>query len=302
MRKTISMMFLMCMITLGANAQLLYKITGKDLQKPSYVIGTYHLASASFADSIPGFHKAMEEVEQVYGEVSMDGEFSADRMIMIQDAMRMPEGKKVTSLFNMEELKRLNAFMTNFLGAGFDNPMVEKQMGYLTPMALLTQFQLITFMKKSGEIVDPQKMFDVYVQKAASALHKPTGGLETIEFQINTLYKGNSLERQAQLLMCLVDHPDFNNQMVEAIIKAFYAQDLDGIKAAMDLKYENACDNTPEEEAALIDNRNANWAKQLPAIMAEKSTLFAVGAAHLPGDKGLLQLLRQAGYTVEGVK
>ena len=36
--------------------------------------------------------------------------------------------------------------------------------------------------------------------------------------------------------------------------------------------------------------------------MADKSTLIAVGAGHLPGDKGVLSLLRQAGYTVEAVK
>ena len=58
----------------------------------------------------------------------------------------------------------------------------------------------------------------------------------------------------------------------------------------------------PEELAQLIDNRNADWAKKMPAIMAAKPTFFVVGAGHLPGAKGVLQLLKDAGYTVEAVK
>ena len=40
----------------------------------------------------------------------------------------------------------------------------------------------------------------------------------------------------------------------------------------------------------------------MPGIMKDKSTLFAVGAAHLVGEKGVIELLKKAGYTVEGIK
>ncbi|MDY5034870.1 MAG: TraB/GumN family protein, partial [Prevotella sp.] len=48
-------------------------------------------------------------------------------------------------------------------------------------------------------------------------------------------------------------------------------------------------------------NRNLNWAKLMPAIMGAKPTLFAVGAGHLCGEHGMIQLLRNAGYCVEAV-
>ena len=54
---------------LGINAQLLYKISGKDIKKPSYIVGTFHVAPASFVDSIPGLRAAMDEAEQVCGEL-----------------------------------------------------------------------------------------------------------------------------------------------------------------------------------------------------------------------------------------
>jgi uncharacterized protein YbaP (TraB family) len=101
--------------------------------------------------------------------------------------------------------------------------------------------------------------------------------------------------------MCLIDHQDFMESMSDKIVNAFYAQDLTAVKAAMDEKIGNSCDCTPEEEDALINNRNADWLTKMPAIMSAKPTFFAVGAGHLPGDKGVLQLLKNAGYTVEGV-
>jgi uncharacterized protein YbaP (TraB family) len=64
----------------------------------------------------------------------------------------------------------------------------------------------------------------------------------------------------------------------------------------------NSCDDTPEEKADLIDNRNADWVTKMPTIMEAQPTFFAVGAAHLVGEKGVLNLLRKAGYQVEGVK
>ena len=70
----------------------------------------------------------------------------------------------------------------------------------------------------------------------------------------------------------------------------------------MDAKLNNTCDGTPEEKETLIYARNDNWMKQMPEIMKQKSTLFAVGAGHLPGERGLLAQLKKAGYTVEGVK
>ena len=70
----------------------------------------------------------------------------------------------------------------------------------------------------------------------------------------------------------------------------------------MDEKEHNQCDSTPEEEDQLINDRNANWIKLMPQIMKDKATFFAVGAGHLPGDKGVLTLLKNAGYTIEGVK
>ncbi|MBR5060539.1 MAG: TraB/GumN family protein [Prevotella sp.] len=301
MKRITTFMFLMAMVAIGAQAQLLYKISGNGLTAPSYIIGTYHVAPVSFVDSISGIRQVLADVEQVYGELDMTDLLSGDNMQKMQAAMMLPEGTTLTSLLSENETSRLNARLREVMGVDMTNPMVAQQLNQLSPMTLSTQLSLLNFMKKTPGF-DPTNLFDSYFQKVATEQGKGVGGLESLEFQIKMLYQGKSLERQKELLMCQVDNWDFMEQMTDNVIKAFFNQDLNAIKEAMDMKMDSSCDSTPEEEAQLIDDRNANWLQQMPAIMQAKPTLFAVGAGHLPGDKGVLHLLKTAGYSVEGVK
>lgn len=291
---------MLVLASIGTQAQLLFKISGHGLTSPSYIVGTYHLASVSFVDSIPGIRQAMADTQQTYGEVVMSEMFSADSLAIMQQAMMLPDGMTLDKLLTVDEMSRLNAYMKSVLGMDLTNPLLSQQMGSLTPQALSTTLSLLSYMKKSGQF-DPQNSFDDYFQKEARANGKGVGGLETLAFQIETLYKGATMERQKEQLMCLVDNAAFMDEMAGSVISAFYAQNIDAIKATMDVKLHNSCDTSPEEENALIYNRNADWITKMPALMAQKPTLFAVGAAHLPGEKGVLNLLRKAGYTVEGV-
>ncbi len=299
--KKISSLLALLFIAFSAQAQLLWKISGNGLEKPSYVIGTYHLAPVSFADSIPGLKAALDASEQVYGELDMNEMKDIAKVMKMQQAMMLPEGQTLDKLLTAEQLTRLNVFLTATLGADLSNPMVAAQLGKFSPTALCTQLTLVKCMKKTPGF-NPNDLFDGYFQKVAAEQNKPTGGLETMEFQTQMLYQGKTLERQVVNLMCFVDNEKFNDEVSDLILKAFFTQDLDGIATALDMELEGDCATTPEEEDALIYDRNANWAKQLPAIMQAKSTFLAVGAGHLPGERGLLNLLRQAGYTVEGVK
>jgi uncharacterized protein YbaP (TraB family) len=149
---------------------------------------------------------------------------------------------------------------------------------------------------------DPTNTFDQYFQAQAKKNNEYVGGLETVAFQTETLFKSFPMSRQVELLMCFLDHTEFIEQMNEKMANAFYAQDLNALKAAMNEKLNNSCDNKPEEDDLIIYSRNAHWLAQMPAIMAAKPTFFAVGAGHLPGEKGVLEGLRSLGYTVEGVQ
>lgn len=286
----------------SASAQLLYKISGKDLKAPSYIIGTFHLANATFVDKIAGVKDALTATDQVFGEVPFDDMLNPDSLKVMQTAMMLPDGQTLKTVLSAEQYKKLDAVLTQMMGVGLSNPQVSAQMGKMSPAALSAQLQVLMFMQKHMGEFDPLHGFDQYFQTQAKHNNEPIGGLETVAFQIALLYKSYDMQRQVEQLMCMIDNMDFYEKIVEKMAKAFYAQDINALKAAMEEKLGNTCDATPKEWAQFIDNRNADWVRKMPAIMAAKPTFFAVGAGHLPGPKGVLQLLKDIGYTVEAVR
>ena len=109
--KRLFVIFALTIVTMSASAQLLYKISGKGLSSPSYIVGTYHLAPTSFADSIPGMRKAMADCQQTYGELVMEEMLGADSLAVLQQALMLPEGMTLEKLFTADEMSRLNAYM-----------------------------------------------------------------------------------------------------------------------------------------------------------------------------------------------
>ena len=301
MKKIFLCLILAIVSTVVCNAQLLYKISHKNLEKPSYVVGTYHLAPATFIDSIPGAKAALEAVDVVCGEVVMSEMESRESQKKVQAAIMLPDGKSLTDVFTADEMQRLNAYMDKLLGMNLDNPILKSQMGKMTPMALSTQLQLVQYMKLTPNF-NPMKLIDAHFQDVAKKAGKSVAGLETVDFQIEILYKGTTIERQKQQLLCMVDNDEYYALQMKELSAAFFAQDMQALLDVTEEKMGNQCDTTPQEEEALIYGRNAAWAEKMPVMMGEASTLFVVGAAHLPGEKGVLELLRAKGYTVEAVK
>lgn len=301
MKRTFLALILAAVAIAGVNAQLLYKITGKGLDKPSYIVGTYHLAPASFADSIPGAQAALATVEQVCGEVDMSEMQSMAGMQKVMAAMMLPDGQSLSDILTQEQLGKLNAFMTETLGADLNNPMIASQLGKMTPTAISTQLQLVQYMKMTPGF-NPSAMIDSYFQIKAKEAGKPVIGFETVDFQISVLYTGTPIERQKELLMCMLDNQEYNLMIMKSLTKAYFSRNIEKVLEVTEEKLGNSCDSTPEEENALIYGRNATWVEKIPEIIADKSTLFVVGAAHLPGERGVLELLRKIGYTVEGIK
>lgn len=285
----------------GVNAQLLYKISGNGIGKPSYIVGTYHLAPASYVDSIPGANEALASVEQVCGEVDMSEMESMAGVQKVMAAMMLPDGKSLSDILSDEEMGKLNAFMNEVMGADLNNPLIAAQLGKMTPAAIANQLQLVQYMKMTPGF-NPNALIDSYFQSEAKKTDKPVIGFETLDFQISVLYTGSTIERQKEQLICMIDNQEYNQMIMEQLTKAYFSQDIDAVLAVTEEKLGTSCDSTPEEEEALIFGRNADWVEKIPAIIGDKSTLFVVGAAHLPGERGVLELLKKEGYTVEGVK
>ena len=213
----------------------------------------------------------------------------------------LPDGKSITDVLTSEQMDKLNVYMNRVLGADFNNPMIKMAMGNMTPGAISSQLQLLLYMKETPNF-DPNNLIDSHFQILGKKAGKSITGLESVDFQIDLLYKSTPLERQVVQLICMVENDEFYSLQTKHLTEAYFAQDLAKVFEAFEDKLNSLCDSTPEEENRILYDRNSNWVGIMPAMMAEKPTLFVVGAAHLPSERGVLELLRQMGYTVEAVQ
>lgn len=294
MNKITILLMLLC-ITFGANAQVLWKISGKGLSKPSYILGTHHLASISIIDSIAGFKQALSAAEQVYGELVMDEMKNPANMQKMQQAIVLPGDTTLHTLLDKSQYDSVAVKVKQLMGVDL------KMMDKVKPAFLVSQLAVVITMKTIKGF-NPQQQLDGWVQEEAKKQGKRIGSLETMDMQMDILFNSQSLQRQAKQLYSTVINIGEYEKLSVKMTHAYMNQNLEQLDELMHEKMGNDCDALPEEEDRLIYDRNNNWIKQMPSIMKEYSTLFAVGAGHLTGERGLLNLLRKQGYTLEPIK
>jgi uncharacterized protein len=127
----------------------------------------------------------------------------------------------------------------------------------------------------------------------AKAQKKNVLGLETIQAQFNALDRIPP-KVQATLLMQTIDNLPRAKKELADLLTAYKNQDVDQIRQLI----ARSPGMKPEYEAAIIDNRNFTWIPGMVKAAKAKSTFFGVGAGHLGGKYGVVELLRRTGYRV----
>ena len=287
--KRILTILALSLLCLTSNAQLVWKISGNGIKKPSYILGTHHGCPFTYCDSIPGLMKAFDKVDNIIGEINMIefAEMSPERMQKMQAMMMMPADTSLLSLFSTEEAAKVNEWLGKKMGASLEMLSVMK------PMTIMVTVQNKEMMEVIPEIAT-MTTIDKYMQTLGQRKGKTIGELETADYQMELLY-GNSLEEQADALLEMIDHGD-SKGLLQQLTNAYKSQNLDTLWKVFQEQM------TGYEYDAIVKVRNLNWEKQMRELLPKQSTLFVVGAGHLPGESGMINLLREAGYKVKPVK
>ena len=289
MKRILAIIALLLLAVPAANAQLLWKISGRGIGKPSYILGTHHAVPYTFCDTIPGLMKAFGEVGHVVGEfdmLKMDA-MTPQQMQNMQKMMMMPADTTMASLFSDAQRDTLDAYLKNTLGANL------QMLSSMKPMTIMVTVQQKMLMELIPDIASLTGI-DKYMQTLAAEKGKQVGGLETMEYQLGLLY-GSSLQDQADALMDMVRRSN-SKELLQELTAAYKTQNLDTLwKIFQDQM-------TELEYDALVKTRNLNWLEEMKHLLTTQSALYVVGAGHLPGDSGMINLLRDAGYKVKPVK
>ncbi|HEY5371470.1 MAG TPA: TraB/GumN family protein [Hanamia sp.] len=255
---------------------LLYKITGNRLKKPSYLLGTMHaICSDDFVLSKKVL-QALQKCSTYYMEVDLGS--AQEMQFMSEQATKIPDIFEGLSGSEKEEL-------THILQDQFDLSFEEaKQEGPLT---------LINRLAIDAIDCDEIKVPEMELLKIAQEKGLQTAGMETVLEQLNIAQKvftGKEILRQLKSAGAY-------KELFDKIVKAYHSENLQELsvliadKQFMSKKVYNV----------LVINRNKRWAKAIPTLIENQSAFFAVGAGHLPGDGGLLQLLIEMQYAVNPV-
>ena len=287
--KRILTILALSLLCLTSNAQLLWKISGNGIKKPSYILGSHHGCPSSYCDSIPGLMKAFDKVDNVIGEINLleFAQMTPERMQKMQAMMMMPADTSLLSLFSEEETVKVNAWLNKEMGASLEN------LSMMKPMTIMVTVQNKMLMEMMPELATMTQI-DKYMQTLGKYEGKAVGELETADYQLTLLY-GYSLEEQADALLEIIDKGNSRELLIE-LTETYKSQDLDRL---WELFKESM---TNYEYDATIKVRNLNWEKQMKELLPKQTTIFVVGAGHLPGEYGMINLLREAGYKVTPVK
>lgn len=256
---------------------LLWRISGKNLAKPSYLFGTMHLICPDDYLWTESMKKSLEVSEKVCFEMDID-----DPKVLMQITTGLVDtaGKKLEEYFTAAQYKLLKQYARDSFGVNIN---MFQQMKPVALQAMMT---------KNGIACNNPVSYEDKLMTAARYSNKEILGLEDPKEQIEVLEK-IPVDTIINELMAMIQGTEKSDTEYLQLTSAYKAQDISAlyrlITSAKDLG----------DMAEFLDGRNKKWIPRMADKMERSSVFFAVGAGHLWGESGVIYLLMKNGYTVE---
>lgn len=271
-------MFTALLSTSGSHAQtasgLLWKIS-KDGMPVSYLFGTMHLVCEEDFIVSDQLQTILLSAETLCLEIDLNNE--AEMASAVQ-YMQMNDGTTIESLLGKEKFAFADSVYTSRTGMSL--LFVNKLQPLLALSALYPSF--------SGCAMDG---VETKLLRFAKQNGIGSAGLETVAEQAAILSE-MPFDVQAQMLWKSLERIDSSKALFENMRHAYRSGDLEKIQSLTESDADFA-----GYEASFLAKRNNRWMKKLDSLL-KQPTFIAVGAAHLPGENGLISLLKKAGFTV----
>jgi len=263
---------------------LLWRISGNGLEKPSYLFGTMHLicgAEIELSDSLKG---AIRRADEIYLELDME---NLQELMGLMNRMKMNGDTSLSDLLAPAQYDSVRRFFRE-RPASIPFTVLERFKPLLAATAL---------MESDRECANPTGMEQLILSEAKKQ-KRPLYGLETMAFQMS-IFDSIPYSLQANQLMEYVRNngKEQGKKDYDELLQAYINQRLDQLESMT--RHESPA-MQPYLDLMLY-RRNETWSAKLKKILPGKSVVVAVGAGHIAGERGLINLLRKAGFTVEPV-
>lgn len=260
---------------------LLWKLEGND-SPASYLFGTMHSDDPDVVSLPPTVQKVFDQAQDVTLEVVLD----ADSLMAMATALLLEEGQTLESI----------------IGPGLYSRTVNVVAQQGLPEILLARMKpwavAVTLMTPPS---DNGRVLDLELYRQAIRQGKQVSGLETVDEQMG-LFDTLSRQDQIALLEDTLDQlPQIETMLLE-LRTAYLDRDLDRLVALNNASLKDSDPRLVEMfNRMIVIERNHRMADRMEHRLRQGRQFIAVGALHLPGEEGLLNLLKQRGYTVSRI-
>jgi len=265
----------------SSSKHMLFRVRGPN-GATLYLLGSVHLLSQDAATLPPQVDSAFDRAKTLSLETSFDSIQMRAAELMMRG--RLSNGATLRSTLSPSAVPKVDSLLRSY---GLTLDQVNGFKPWFVSM-LLAQVA----MQKMG--FQAQYGVDMQLNARAKAAGKPVFGLESADFQLG-LFDGLSTADQEQMLIGDAA-PEQDAKDLTAIRDAWVV----GNVAALDSLLNRRLDSAPSLRNALLTNRNRSWIPKLEELIKGKDdALVVVGAGHLVGKDGVLELLKAKGYTIE---
>ena len=256
---------------------LLWRLTHAD-KAASYLLGTMHVSDPRVTGLIEIVQDELEQSDRFVMEAVLD----LNATVLLQSAMFYTDGRRLSDVTGSELFELASDRLQNY---GIPALIAES----MKPWAVFTTLSL-----PAGQAGVP---LDLELMSTAQAAGKEVLGLETVQEQIE-IFESIPEPDQVEILRELACHYDHFQSDIEQMVRYYHARDLFEL-VRLSLRYQ-----TEEKQAfldALLWQRNERMVQRLAPILDQGKAFIAVGAMHLPGERGILQRLEQQGFVVQAI-
>lgn len=258
---------------------LLFEISGNNLQKPSYIFGTMHLLCKGDFEMSQEMISKIKSAELLAMEMDLDDPTIGFKMM---GKMKMKGDTSLSDLMPEARYDSLRSYLKDSLN--LPPIMFQKTKPFLIYSLILTKLLPCETLMLENEIMKIGK-------------GKKVVGLETLDFQMSLMDK-ISYQVQADYLLETLADKEKSIQEFKEMTEAYKKRDLEILLKSIDEEKGMMADFENE----MLNKRNSAWIPEIKKLILEKSTFIAVGAGHLGGDKGVLQLLKNEGFTIKMIE
>jgi uncharacterized protein YbaP (TraB family) len=250
-----------------------------------YILGSIHFLKRENYPLNPTIEKAFDSTKKLVLEIDLKSADSGTVQRLTLEKGLHRDGKTLQENISAETYS-LAAKRAQELGI---------DIGALSPLKPWVVALTMTSLQLQRLGFDPNSGVDRYLAERATKAGKPMAGLETAAFQIELMDQFSASDQESMLRHSLKEM-DLLDKGLDQIVRSWAAGDVPALEDLL----VNAMREYPAVHQKIIVDRNRRWLPEIERMIEQgESTLVVVGAAHLVGKEGVIELLKARGYTLE---